>query len=79
MKYTIETTETGCIETIELENGQNYFKRHIRTSCGSKSKDDDFSEQMENGGIHDEDFLDNIHETFDGFLALEFMEAAEKF
>lgn len=79
MKYIIETTEEGCVETIELDNGKKYVKRHIRTSCGDKSEDDDFYEQMESDGISNEEFLDNVYETFDGFFALDFMELSEMF
>ena len=36
MKYTIESTEKGCIETIELDDGRQYTREHTRTSFGSK-------------------------------------------
>lgn len=47
MKYEIETTENGCIETITLNDGSRYSKRHTRSDLGLKTKDEDFSEQME--------------------------------
>jgi hypothetical protein len=42
MKYTIETTETGCIETLELNNGKKYVKRKTGTQYSLKDEDDDF-------------------------------------
>lgn len=74
MKYTIETTENGCIETIELHNGNKYTKRHVRTSFGSTCEDLEFFEQMEEDGIRDDEFLDKVYDTFDGFLASSFMD-----
>ena len=44
MKYTVETTETGCVETLELDNGKKYTKRSTRTSTGVKHDDDDLME-----------------------------------
>jgi hypothetical protein len=32
---------------------------------------------MENDGVCDDEFLDKIYETFDGFLALDFMGIAK--
>lgn len=74
MKYTIESTENGCIETIELYDGSKYTKRHIKTSFGFTCEDLDFWEQMENDGICEEDFLDKVYNTFDGFSAINFMD-----
>lgn len=31
MKYVIETTNDGCIETIELHDGTKFVKRHTKT------------------------------------------------
>lgn len=76
MKYTIETTENGCIETITLSNRSQYSKRHTRTECGSRCKDDEFHEQMERDGICDE-ILDKVNDLFDGFFASDFMDIAE--
>ena len=77
MKYTIESTEKGCIETIELDDGRQYTREHTRTSFGSKCEDLDFSEQMDNNGIADDEFLDKVYDTFDSFLASNFMDMAE--
>ncbi len=45
---------------------------HGRSRC----EDKDFSEQMENDGICDE-ILDKVYDTFDSFLASNFMDIAE--
>lgn len=45
MKYTIETTENGCVEAITLSGGRQYSKRHIKTNHGSVTEDDEFHEQ----------------------------------
>lgn len=76
MKYTIESTENGCIETIELDDGSKYTKRHTRTSFGSTCDDDDFSEQMEKDDICEE-IVEMVFDTFDGIIASNFMDISE--
>ena len=36
MRYTIETTENGCQETIMMDDGRTYTKRHRKTFYGSE-------------------------------------------
>lgn len=76
MKYVIETTETGCVETITFNDGSTFSKRHTKTDLGSREEDDEFCEQMEKYGICEE-ILDKVYDLFDGFFASEFMEIAE--
>lgn len=76
MKYTIETTEKGCIETITLKDGTQYSKRHTKTDYGSTSEDDEFYQQMEKDHICEE-VLDKVYELFDGFFAYDFIDVAE--
>ena len=76
MKYSIETTDYGCIETLELSNGEKYQKRTQRIKGGCRSLDDDFSDQMEKAGI-DEEIIEKAYEVYDDFGALDFMELAE--
>ena len=76
MKYTIESTNDGCIETIELSDGSKYKKKHIRTEYGSTQEDLDFCEQMEKDGLCEE-ILDEVYDTFDGFLASSFLRMSE--
>lgn len=77
MKYVIETTENGCVETITLSDGRQYSKRHVRSDHGgSITRDDDFYEQMERDGICEE-ILDKVCDLFDGFIASDFMDIVE--
>lgn len=76
MKYVIETTEYGCVETLEFSDGKKFTRRNKRTDCGCKALDDEFSEQLEEAG-YDEEILDKVYDLFDSFLALEFMQLSE--
>lgn len=76
MRYTIETTENGCQETIMMDDGKTYTKRHRKTSYGSLCRDEEFCEQMENDGYCKE-MLEKIYDTFDSLLASEFMDIAK--
>lgn len=76
MKYTIETTETGCIETLEFSDGSKFTRRNEKTDTGCRCLDDEFSEQLEENGFCEE-ILDKVYDLFDSFIALEFMEIAE--
>lgn len=76
MKYMIETTNKGCVETLELHDGSKYIKRHTKTSYGSQCEDDDFADQMNADGICEE-ILEKVYDVFDGFLPGEFMDIAE--
>lgn len=73
MRYTIEATENGCQETIMMDDGRTYTKRHRKTFYGSECQDKEFCDQMENGG-YCEEMLEKIYDTFDSFLASEFMD-----
>ena len=77
MKYTMESTKTGCVETIELQDGRKYTKKHTRTLFGSRCEDKEFWEQMQDNGIRDDEFLDKVYDTFDDFSASHFMDIAE--
>lgn len=76
MKYTIESTETGCVETIELKDGKTYTRKHTKMIWGSECKDGDFADMMAQDGVCDE-MLDKVYDTFDSFLASNFMDIAE--
>ena len=76
MKYTIETTDNGCVETLEFSNGSKFTKRTERTGGGCKALDADFAEQLEEAGF-EEEILDKVYDLFDGFLALDFLKLAE--
>jgi phenolic acid decarboxylase len=68
MKYTVETTENGVNETLELY-GIIYKKEWIRRENGLlECLQKDFRAQMEEDG-YEEELVAKVDETFDGFLA----------
>lgn len=68
MKYTVELTENGINETLEL-NGITYRKEWTRLGNGLlQCSQKDFSEQMRENG-HDGDLIERVAEVFDSFLA----------
>ena len=69
MKYSVETTDSGVIETLEVE-GSLYKKEWTREENGLVScKQKDFSTQMQNDGYEDDELLEKIEEVFDSFIA----------
>lgn len=74
MKYSVETTPDGYIETLEIK-GKEYKKRWSNDRC----KDDDFYEQMEVDG-YDKSLLDAVYDNIDGsFFASEVADIKEIF
>ncbi len=68
MKYTVELTENGINETLEL-NGITYRKEWTRLENGLlQCSQKDFSEQMRENG-HDGGLVAKVEDIFDGFLA----------
>ena len=68
MKYTVETTENGVNETLELD-GTIYKKEWTRREDGCfESSQKCFSEQLEEDGYSGE-LVAKVDEVFDGFLA----------
>ena len=76
MKYVIEATENGCVETLEFSNGEKFTKRTERTEYGCKSLDKDFAEQLDDAGFCEE-IVEKAWDMFDGFGNLNFLEIAE--
>ena len=76
MKYTIETTEYGCIETLEFSDGSKFTRRNERTYYGCKAIDDEFDVQLVKDGFCEE-IVEKIDELFSGFFSLHFLELAE--
>ncbi len=75
MKYKIETTENGCKEILEVD-GHVFERKHERTDSGSKCRDAEFYEQMEELQ-YSEEILDKVYDIFSGFLPLDIMQLAE--
>ena len=76
MKYCIETTGTGCIETLEISKNEKFQRRTIRTDYGCKSLDPGFSDQLEEAG-YCERIVENVYDLYDGFGSSDFLDLAE--
>ena len=78
MKYEIETTENGCIETITLSDDRQYIKRHTKTGVGfAREEDSEFSTQMGKDGFCEE-FLNDVYDLFDNkSIACDFIYIAD--
>ena len=75
MKYSIETTETGCIERLEI-TGKKLELETIRTDFGSRGLGKCFADQLEEMGFDDET-VEKVDDTFDSFMALNFIQLQE--
>lgn len=76
MKYTIETTDTGCIETLETNNG-TFSTEWKKIGFGQyQSQGETLVDQMEAAGF-DDDALDVAYELHDGSYELDFMRLAK--
>lgn len=75
MKYTIETTDNGCIETLEFLN-EKYTKRSERTEYGCRCLDKNLSDKLEESGFCEE-IVEKIFDMFDVFANLNFLEVSE--
>ncbi len=76
MKYTIETTDNGCVETLEISSECKLTKRSTKTFFGCESLDDDFDDQLEKMGF-DDDFIEKVYDTFGNFRTLDFLIISE--
>lgn len=75
MKYCIETTDNGCIETLEISDKK--FKREsIRTEYGCIALNPTFSYQLTEAGYCDE-IVEKVNDLYDGFGTLDFIQMAE--
>lgn len=64
MTYTVKTTESGYVEELTFE-GKTYRMEWTDTDYGMTSRDKQFSEQLEEAGIEDEQLLEMIWNLFD--------------
>ena len=68
MKYTVETTESGVTETLELD-GSIYKKEWVREENGAmRCKQKDFSEQLIESGCANDYLLEKVEETFNNSI-----------
>ena len=75
MKYCIETTDNGCIETLEISD-RKFQRESIKTEYGCTSSDPDFSDQLEQAGYCDE-IVEKVYDLYDGCETLDFIQLAE--
>lgn len=76
MKYCIETTDNGCIETLEISEGEKFQRESIRTEYGCSCSKPDFADQLEAAG-YCEEIVEKVYELYDGCETLDFIELAE--
>ena len=76
MKYTVETTENGCKETLEFEDGTKLIAETERTCFGCEGTTPSLASQAEEQGFSDE-IVEKIDELCSGINAYDFLELAE--
>lgn len=76
MKYTIETTDTGCIETLETNNG-TFSVEWKKVGFGQYlSQGETLVDQMEAAGF-DDAALDMVFDLYDGNYEVDFIQLAK--
>ncbi len=76
MRYIIETTENGCIETLEFSDAIKFKRETVRTDFGCESRDKEFADQLEMRGF-DNEIVQKVCDEYDGIGAMNFLEIAE--
>ena len=75
MKYCIETTDKGCIETLEI--GEDKFQREsIKIKGGCQALGKSLADQLEEAG-YCEEIVEKADEMYGGFEDLDFLQLAE--
>lgn len=65
MKYTIETTEDGWVETLEIR-GQTYVKNWKKVDNGRyKCEEGDFTDRVISDGFAPDYLEDELYDVFD--------------
>jgi hypothetical protein len=76
MKYCIETTDNGCIETLEMSKDEKFQKKSTKTEYGCESLDSDFADQLRMAG-YCEEIVEKVYDLYDGCETLDFIQMAE--
>lgn len=74
MKYMIETTEDGCVQTLEFDNGEIYTSNVKRTIFGYEITPN-FSSQLAEKD-YCEEVVEVVDDLLDGTRFLEFIKLA---
>lgn len=76
MKYSIETTDKGCIETLEMSKNEKFKKESTKTEYGCKPFSPDFAYQLRMSG-YCEEIVEEVDRIYDGLGSLDFLKLAE--
>ena len=76
MKYMIESTPRGCIETLEFEDGSKFVSETRRTCFGAETTGPCLASQLEDAGFCEE-IVEKVEDLFDGIRACDFIDIAE--
>lgn len=76
MKYTIETTDKGCIETLEISDKEKFQRESIKIKGGCRALGKSLAKQLEEAGYCDE-IVDKVYDLYDGCETLDFIQLAE--
>lgn len=75
MKYCIETTDKGCIETLEISDKEKFQRESIKIKGGCRALGKSLAKQLEEAG-YCEGIVEKVDEIYDGFEDLDFLELA---
>ena len=75
MKYIIETTKDGAMQTLEMGNGDIYMSEVKRTFVGCETLNV-LSQQLEEAGYCAE-IVEGVDDLFDGGTALDFIDLSD--
>ena len=76
MKYIIETTEKGCAESLEMDDGQKFSDEWVKTFGKYETTGPGLGTQLEDVG-YDEEVLEKARDIFDGLRACDFIDLAD--
>lgn len=76
MKYCIETTDNGCIETLEISDKEKFQRESIKINGGCRALGKSLADQLEEAG-YCEEIVEKVDEMYDGFGDLDFLQLAE--
>lgn len=76
MKYTIETTDKGCIETLEISDKEKFQRESIKIKDGCQALGKSLANQLSEAG-YCEDIVEKVDEIYDGFGNLDFIQLSE--
>ena len=76
MKYCIETTDNGCIETLEISDEEKFQRESRRIKGGCRVLEKSFADQLADAG-YCEEIVEKVDEMYDEFKGLDFLQLEE--